>query len=251
MKELSVLLVIHNEEKQIESCIKTVLFADEIVVVLDKCNDNSHKIVKKYTNQIFSGDWDIESERRNYGLDKCSGKWILEIDADERISEELGIEIQKKIKSINYDWFNIRVNNYIGKNLVKFGWGAYIGKSAYAGLFRKGFKEWGRGRVHPKIYLKGEKGDALDHPLDHFYCKNIYDLFVKLDSYSNSRAKDLLEMEVNETLWRNVRRIFSRFWKSYVLRRGYKEKKTGFVIALVASLYPLISYMKYKFTSYD
>ncbi len=58
------------------------MFADEIVVVLDKCNDNSYKIIKKYTNQIFSGNWDIESERRNYGLDKWHKNFKEDVDID-------------------------------------------------------------------------------------------------------------------------------------------------------------------------
>ena len=83
MKKLSVLIVIHNEESQIEDCLKTVKFADEIIVILDNCTDNSINIVKKYTKKYFSGNWKIEGDRRNFGISKCTKDWILEIDADE------------------------------------------------------------------------------------------------------------------------------------------------------------------------
>ena len=139
----------------------------------------------------------------------------------------------------------IGVNNYLGDKLIKFGWGAYIGKSAYAGLFRKK-KVWDRQRVHPKIKMLGNKGSRLKNKIDHYYCKSIFDLFNKLDSYSEARAKDLESNKNKETLLINIRRIFSRFWKAYFLRKGYKEKKLGFIIALVASLFPLISYLKFK-----
>ena len=72
MNTLSILLVVHNEESQLEDCLKTVSFADEIVVILDKCTDNSEKIVKKFKSKIFKGSWDIEGDRRNFGISKCS-----------------------------------------------------------------------------------------------------------------------------------------------------------------------------------
>ena len=107
-------------------------------------------------------------------------------------------------------------------------------------------KVWDRQRVHPKIKMLGNKGSRLKNKIDHYYCKSIFDLFNKLDSYSEARAKDLESNKNKETLLINIRRIFSRFWKSYCLRKGYKEKKLGFIIALVASLFHLISYLKFK-----
>ena len=156
-------------------------------------------------------------------------------------------EILEVIKTSKNCWHLINVNIYLGKKIIKNGWGAYIGKSSYAGLFKKNTKTWGRQRVHPKIFLKGEQGETLKNSIDHFYCKSISDLINKLNSYSTARAKDLKEKSENENLLINIRRIFSRFWKVYFLRKGYKEKSIGIVIALVACLFPLISYLKYKF----
>ncbi len=245
MTSLSVLLIINNEEKQLQQCMKRLSFADEIIVILDKCTDRSEEIARNYTKKIFSGSWAIEGERRNFGLEKCSKAWILEIDADERISVELKNEIISKVKNSSYDWHLIELNNYVGKEIISFGWGAYFGKSAYIGLFRKNKKKWGNQRVHPKIFLNGKKGEKLENKLDHYYCKNISDFFIKLNSYSSARAIDLSDnLPKNETFFKNISRLFSRFWKSYILRKGYKEKKIGFLIALVASLYPLVSYLK-------
>ena len=72
--------------------------------------------------------------------------------------------------------------------------------------------------------MLGNKGSRLKNKIDHYYCKSIFDLFNKLDSYSEARAKDLESNKNKETLLINIRRIFSRFWKSYFLRKGYKEK---------------------------
>ena len=251
MKKLSVLIVIHNEEKQIEKCLQTVNFADEIIVILDKCSDKSKEIAKKFTKKIYSGNWCIEGDRRNFGIKKCNNDWILEIDADERVSKKLKNEIKNVIQVSKYDWHKIKVRNFLGKKVIKYGWGAYFGKSAYDGLFKNGIKIWGNQRVHPKIKLKGLQGQSLANALDHHYCKSITDLFKKLDSYSSSKAIDLQNSRSSENLLKNIRRIFSRFWKCFILRKGYKEKEIGFLIAVVACLYPLISYLKYKNKKYE
>ena len=245
--KLSALLVACNEEKQIDECLSSIQFADEIIVVLDKCVDETEKIARRYTRKIYKGSWNLEGERRNFGIKKCSHEWIFEIDADERVPVLLQKEIRLLIKKSIYDYHLIDVNNFIGKKFVKYGWGAYFGKSSYPGLFRKNAKIWGNERVHPKLILKGKKGDNLNHRLTHFYCKNISDMIKKLDSYSSARAFDLLYSNSNETSVTNIRRIFSRFWKCFVLRRGYKEKYFGLMIGFMASLYPLLSYVKYKF----
>ncbi|MAW97353.1 MAG: glycosyl transferase [Alphaproteobacteria bacterium] len=246
MINLSVLIIVHNEEKQLKACLETVKFADEIVVILDKCTDKSKLIAKKYTDKIYEGSWDIEGKRRNYGIKKCNGKWIFEIDADERVPKDLKKEIINVVKKSKNDWHLVDVKNFFGEKIIRFGWGCYIGKSSYVGLFRKKSKIWGMQRVHPKIFLKGKRGKKLEKKLIHFYCKSIYDLFEKLNSYSTARAKDLQDNVNDESFIRNFRRIFSRFWKCYILRKGYKEKEIGLAIAISAGLYPILSYLKYK-----
>ena len=243
---LSVLIVVSNEEKQLKDCIETVKFADEIVIVLDKCTDKSKKIAKNYTDKIYEGSWDIEGKRRNYGIEKCNGKWVFEIDADERVPNNLKNEIINVVKSSKSDWHLINVKNFLGKKVVRFGWGCYIGKSSYVGLFKKNCKIWGMQRVHPEILLKGKRGKTLEKKILHFYCKSVFDLFEKLNSYSTARAKDFRDNKNNESFIRNFRRIFSRFWKCYFLRKGFKEKELGLVIAISAGLYPILSYLKYK-----
>ena len=145
MSNLSILIVVHNEERQLKDCLETISFADELIIILDKCTDNSEKIARKFSNKIFSGSWNIEGDRRNFGISKCKSNWIFEIDADERVPKELKSEILEIVKKSKSDWHMIGVNNYLGDKLIKFGWGAYIGKSSYAGLFRKK-KKFGIGK---------------------------------------------------------------------------------------------------------
>jgi glycosyltransferase involved in cell wall biosynthesis len=219
-------------------------FADEVVVVLDRCTDRSKEIARTFSARLVEGAWEREGERRNAGIEACRGAWILEIDADERVPEALAIEIRRTVTTSGYDWHLIPVDNYIGARLVRWGWGASFGKSAYPGLFRKGAKTWGQQRVHPKLALSPNKGPPLAARLEHYVDRNLSDMIQRLDRYTTARAKDLRESGELGSYSANIRRIFSRFWKCYVARRGYREGPYGLMIALCAGLYPILSYLK-------
>ena len=241
---LSALISVHDEERQLAECLERLTFADEIVVMLDKCTDGSEDIARRFTERIFHGAWSIEGDRRNAGIEACRGQWILEVDADERVPEALAEEIRRTVETTAFDWHEILVDNYVGDRLVRWGWGASYGKAAYPGLFRKGVKEWGKQRVHPSLKWSGRKGPMLTNRLDHYVDRNISDMVRRLDSYATARARDLRDSGDVGTFRRNLRRLFSRFIKCYFLRKGYREGGYGFLIALFAGLFPLLAYLK-------
>ena len=240
---LSALVVAHNEEDNLDACLAALGFADELVVVLDKCTDGSKAIAAKYTTKLIEGSWDIEGPRRHAGLDACTGDWILEVDADERVSAELAAEIRNAIQDAPFGHFLIPYDNYIGKTLVRYGWGASWGVSATVRLFSKGAKVWGQQRIHPGVELKGERM-WLKNRMVHLVDKDISDMIQRLDRYSTARARDLRASGDIGSFANNLRRLFSRFFKCYIGRKGYKEGGYGFLIALMAGLFPLLAYLK-------
>ena len=246
---LSALVVAHNEEAQLRDCLSRLVFADEIVVVLDRCDDRSRDIALEFTDTVIEGAWEREGPRRNAGIAACHGEWILEIDADERVAPDLAVEIRSVVDHSPADWHLIPIDNYVGDRLVRWGWGASFGRSAHAGLFRKGTKHWGDQRVHPAVTLSGIQGAALAARLDHYVDRNISDMLRRLDRYTSLRAQDLRDSGDIGSFARNLRRIFSRFWKCFVARRGYREGAWGFLIALCAALYPILSYLKARLES--
>ncbi len=241
---LSGLVVIHNEEEYLGACLKTLHFCDEVIVVLDKCTDKSKDIALAHKAQIIEGSWDIEGERRNLGLDACSYQWVIELDADERISEDLAQEIVKTTQTSKADTHLIPFDNYIGKTRVRYGWGGYFGVSQSPRLTRKGTKKWGAQRIHPKLTLSKNQGQKLTNPIIHYVDRDISDLLSRLDRYTTANAQDMIVSGKTGAFSHNVRRIFSRFYKCYVVRKGYKEGHYGFLIALCAGLYPILSYLK-------
>jgi glycosyltransferase involved in cell wall biosynthesis len=244
---ISAVVVAHDEAAQLADCLATLSFADELVVVLDRCSDGSKEIAQGFTSLTVDGAWEREGPRRHAGIDGCRGTWIVEIDADERVPPELAEEIRQIAKNSTADWHLIPVDNYIGDRLVRWGWGPGVGKSAYAGLYRNGAKRWGDQRIHPAVTLSGLQGATLEERLVHYIDRNISDMLARLDRYTTARAKDLRESGNIGTYRGNLRRIVTRFWKCYVGRKGYREGPYGFLTALCAALYPILSYLKARY----
>jgi glycosyltransferase involved in cell wall biosynthesis len=240
---LSVLVVAHNEERELADCLSTLTFADEIVVVLDRCIDRSAEIARRFTSCIIEGAWEIEGPRRNTGIEACTGDWILEIDADERVSPQLAAEVRSAIAKAPYGYFLIPYDNYIGRRCVRYGWGAGWGVSATVRLFAKGAKRWGDQRIHPAVTFAGQRME-LHERMIHYVDRDISDMLARLDRYTTARAADMREHDQIGSFSDNVRRMFSRFFKCYVGRKGYREGRYGFLIALMAGLYPLLSHLK-------
>ena len=246
-QRISVVMCAHNEQERLPSCLEKVSFADEIIVVCDKCTDQTEEVAQKYGAKTVVGSWDIEGARRNRAIEEATGDWIFELDADEHVSEELAISIRAAVRSDAFDLYVVPVDNYVGKRLVRYGWGASFGTSAVWRLFRKGHKNWGSQRVHPSFDMRGRKGPRLNGALLHFVDRNISDMIRRLDSYSTARAADLRESGDIGTFANNFRRIFSRFYRCYVTRKGYKEGGMGFLIALFGALFPILSYLKARY----
>jgi glycosyltransferase involved in cell wall biosynthesis len=245
---LSAVLVAHNEEAQLADCLATLTFADEIVVLLDRCTDRSQEIARGFTDRIVEGAWPREAARRSAAVAACRSDWIIEADADERIGRELAAEIRAVIAQSTASWHLVPIDNYVGRRLVRWGWGAYAGRSAHAALFRNGVKSWKDDRVlHASAELTGMQGPRLKAGITHYVDKSITDMIQRLNRYTSLRASDLRRSGNIGTFGGNLRRMVTRFWKSFVGRKGYREGHYGFLIALFAALYPILSYLKARY----
>jgi len=240
---LSALVVARDEASQLADCLSCLTFADEIVVILDRCTDDSAEIARRFAAKVVEGEWPIEGDRRNIGIKSCMGDWIIEVDADERVNAKLGEEIRNTISSAQPGYFLVPFNNHVGGRLIRYGWGASWGVNSAPRLFSKGAKSWGSQRIHPGLQLLGRPG-RLVTPIEHHVDHDISSMILRLNRYSSERARDLRDNGDLGSLPGSLRRFVWRFFKCYVRRKGYREGKWGFLIALMAGLYPLLSYLK-------
>jgi len=245
MPVLSGLVCVHNEEARLAECLTRLAFCDEIVVVADRCTDRSEAIARKMGARLVSGIFPVEGLRKEAGVAACRGEWIVELDADEAVTPALAREIRETIARTDAgDWYQVPVDNFIGAQLVRHGWGGSFGASSVARLFRKGVKSWKSERVHPGTTFTGVYGGRLTHAILHKVDDDIADMIQRLNRYTALRGQDLADSGKIKSLWDDLFRGVRRFYKCYVSRKGYKEGDMGFLIAIMAGLYPVLSNLK-------
>lgn len=249
-QKLSIVIPIHNEERHLPACLDSLAFADEVIIVLDKCTDRSKEIAQQHGATIIEGAWEIEGERRMLGINAVTSPWILEVDADERVTPELAAEIKRVIATSTADYHLVPFDNYIGQKRVRYGWGAHIGISGKLCLFRKEAKVYSNDRVHPRTTFTGTKGEPLQNRMIHYMDDTLAETLKRFDNYTTRHAKDLVDKHIDEPMGRNIRRVFTRFFKCFVMRKGYREGAMGFFVACLGGLYPLVSALKAKYKLY-
>lgn len=245
MAKLSALLCVHNEEQRLSACLAALSFCDEIVVVADRCGDGTEALARHYGAKVVSGIFPIEGPRKHAGIARCTGDWILELDADEGVTPALAREVRETVERADAaDWYQIPIDNYVGDQLVRHGWGGSFGTASAARLFRRGVKSWKAERVHPGAKLDGAYGGRLKTALNHMVDEDIADMFARLGRYTDLKAQDLADSGKIKGLGDDAFRGARRFLKCYVSRKGYKEGDLGFLISLMAGLYPILSNLR-------
>jgi len=232
--KLSAVVIVKNEEKDIEDCLKSLLFCDEIVIIDDDSIDKTTKIAKKYNARIYRKTLASFSDQRNYGLEKALHDWVLFIDADERVGGDLREEIKNAIWK-EYDGYFIKRNDFfIGKELK-------YGDLKNVWLMRLANKKMGKweGRVHEVWKIKGKTG-KLKNSIMHNSHTNLKEFIQKIDLYSTLRAHELREEKIPSSLLSILLYPLSKFAKLYILKLGFLDGIHGFVHAVFMSMYSFL-----------
>ncbi|MEM5871812.1 MAG: glycosyltransferase family 2 protein [Candidatus Aenigmatarchaeota archaeon] len=185
---LSVVIITLNEEKHIRECLESVKFADEIIIVDSFSKDKTINIAKKFGCKIYKRKFDGFGQLKNYGIEKAKNLWILNIDADERVTNELREEIENVLKNPKHDGYYIPRKSFIGKKWIKYAgqWPDYQLR-----LFRKDKGKFEEKIVHERVIVNG-KVSYLRNPLIHYNYENWHHYFVKSNIYSTREAQELL-----------------------------------------------------------
>jgi len=244
MSTVSALVVAHNEEANLDACLSHLDFADEILVVLDRCTDASEDIARKHGAKTLAGAWRIEGERRMAGIDACAGPWVLEVDADEWVEPALADEILAAVRADDADFYFMPVRNHVGARWVRHGWMAALAPDLRGSLFRKGHKTWGMEMVHPGVSFSGRRGADFANGIRHNFVADIPELIDRFNRNTSLKAEDLAERGEVAKIRSLARKSVSRFWKCYVARKGRREGGVGLVISILSALYPLVSALK-------
>ena len=244
--KLSVVILTKNEEAKIENCLKSLRWVDEVVVVDGLSTDRTVEICEKYGAKVvphkFEGDF---GQERNIGVENSTGDWVLQLDADEAVTEGFRKGMLKILKEKNekYVAYKFMRKNYFLGHFMRYG--GWYHHSHH--LFRKGFAHYD-GRVHHQLIINGEEG-LLKADIEHNPFQSIEQLVRRQNRYTTIEAKELLEENGDmgdEKIRFNIRKKpFKLFWKFYVKKQGFREGKHGFIFSVFFAAVHFMKWVKY------
>jgi len=239
MEKLSVTIITLNEEKKIRDALESVKWADEIVVVDSGSTDGTLDICREYTDRVYSNRWPGFVAQKNFATDKASHRWILSIDADERVTPELAEEIRRIIASPSADAYAVpRRVFYLGRWINHSGWYP----DCKVRLFDRERCRWEGEQVHETVKVRGNAG-YLRGDLTHYTFDSIEDHIRTMNSYTSLAAR---EYKKDRDITRTdlaFRPVFT-FFKSYLIKKGYKDGMPGFIISAAAACHVFLKYAK-------
>lgn len=243
MEKITIAIITKNEERNIRDCLESVKWADEIVVVDNGSTDHTLSICKEYGARVFQEEWKGYSGQKNSAIEKAGNEWVLNLDADERVSPELRQEMQKCLEE-NQDvdgYWIPRKNFFLGRWIRYCGWYPDLNLR----LFRRSRGRFGERAVHERVEVQG-KTLTLTQPLIHETYRSLSDFFQRMDRYSSLAAGEMLR---EGRKFRSIDPVFRppfTFLQMYVLRAGFLEGYLGMVLSVLYSYYTFAKYIKLR-----
>lgn len=238
---LSIIIITKNEEERIRTCLESVKWADEIIIVDNGSEDLTLEIAKKYTDKIFHLNNLDFAALRNKAFEKSSGDWVLYIDADERVLDDLKKEIEVLITFADFSAYAIPRKNIIFGQEVNYGpfWPDWVIR-----LFkREDFEDW-MGEVHEQPKFKGRLG-YTENSLLHLTHRGVDQFMKKVMDWSQIEAK--LRLNVNHpkmTKWRFIRIFISELLNQAILRKGFFSGEIGIIDSIMQAFSMYITYVR-------
>ena len=223
MPRLSVIIPTLNEEAYLVPALRSVRFADEIVVVDSFSTDATHKMAAKEGAKVVTRAFDNFSAQKNFGLEQIRGDWVLFLDADERITYALQQEIMAAIQSNTHGGYKLSFPHFFMNRFL------YSQKSSVLRLVKREGAQF-TGLVHEKLHCNGSIS-TLESPVLHYTYKGLMHYIHKKESYAWFQAEQLHKKGKRTHVFQMFSRPFFRFLKAYVLKGGFREGIPGLAIA--------------------
>ena len=240
---ISVVILTKNEEKNILDCLEGAMWADEIIIVDDNSEDRTIEVVKSLSNKkikVYSKALNEDfSSQRNYALSKTTKEWVLFLDADERVTNELREEINWLIigerNMSKYNGFYIQRKDVIFGKMLKYG---ETGKIKLLRLARKKAGIW-YGKIHETWQVEG-KVSELEHSLIHYPHQTINEFLKEINFYTSLRAKELYQNGVEVSFLDIVIYPKAKFILNYFINLGFLDGIEGFIFAIFMSFHSFL-----------
>ena len=229
---LSVIIIVKNEEANLRACLNSVSWADDIVVLDSGSTDNTVAIAKEFTNKVYITDWPGYGPQKQRALEYATGTWVLNLDADETVSDALRQEITTVIRQNKADAYRSPILlNFYGKSLYH-SWSP----KHHVRLYKRAGARYTDSIVHESIVLPSNaRLGQLKEGIQHHCLQDISHALQKMNTYSSYSASMRKTRGRKPSLLKTVLGASWMFFRCYVIQGGFLEGKDGFLLAVLSA----------------
>ncbi len=242
MAKISACIISYNEESKIEACLKSLLpVADEIIIIDSLSTDDTIKIAKQYTDKIFSQKFLGHIEQKNLAISRASNDWVISLDCDERLTEELQQSILAiKDKLDQSDAYSMPRKTFYIYRWLNHCWYPDVKTR----LFNKNTARWGGTNPHDRIITDGKKIRQLKGDIQHYSFDSVSAHLKTIDKFTEIGAIELIKKKKKFSVFSPLTHSTWMFIKMYFIKRGFLDGFAGLLASTLSFVHVFVKYSK-------
>jgi len=240
---VAAIVIAKNEERNIQACLQSLAWADEVLVIDAESTDKTAELARAAGARVIVRPWSGFGAQKNFAMEQAQADWVLIVDADERVSQDLRDEI---LRVLQYDGSNVTAYRVPRRNYYYGTWirGAGQYPDRQTRLVRRECGRYNYLPVHEHLEVNGFVEDLRGH-LDHYTHPTVVSHEAKIERYSSLAAEERLRRGKTDAAWYHL--LFNPIWtffKVYLLRGGYRDGLPGFLVSGFSAAHVLLKYAK-------
>ncbi|RRB04519.1 glycosyltransferase family 2 protein [Larkinella rosea] len=244
---VSAVMITLNSARILPDVLSALTWCDEVVVVDSGSADETLSIARQFGCRTLHRDFDGFGSQKGFAVSQARNHWVLVVDADEIMTDELRAEIQLRLMEVetgqlSFRGFEVPISLVFLGRLMRYG-GEY--KMPHLRLFDKRFGNYNTARVHEDVVLNGTVGKLTNHMLHDSY-GSIHDYFEKFNRYTTAGAHELEAKGNRGFITQMIFRFPITFIKEYLIKRNFLNGYPGFIWSLFSGMYPVVKYAKLR-----
>ncbi len=242
---VSLVIISLNEEANIERCIRSAPWVNDVVVLDSGSSDRTQEIARSLGARVFAEPFRGFRDQKQRATDLANNNWILSLDADEALSDSASRELEQLVadeQQLNkFDGIEMpRLSFHMGRWIKHGGW--YPDKQLR--LFNRKSASWGKGHVHERVEAK--RVSLLRSDLLHYPFGSLSEQIRTNNEYSSLGARDLFDQKKKFSVLKLIFKPWSKFLETYFVKRGFQDGMPGFIIAVGAAYSVFLKFSKLR-----
>ncbi|MBP9691020.1 glycosyltransferase family 2 protein [Candidatus Woesebacteria bacterium] len=236
---LTAIIIARNEELNIASAVRSVSFSDEVLVIDNASSDKTSQVAQEHGARVVTSS--IEGDfgtLRNFAVEQASNEWILFIDADEAVSDDLRVHIKHELEHPQFSGYYLRRRDHFWGRILEHGEVSTVYERGIIRLMKKATGAW-KGNIHEE-WTTDQVVGGIDGFIEHYPHPDIGSFLESINTYSTIRARELGKLGERVGIFQLIAYPIGKFVYTYIIKSGYRDGAAGFVYSFMMSFHSFL-----------